>query len=333
TECAVPLGVESGVVRDGQITSGSEFYTDHPPHEARLHRANNWSTKEVNPSDPWIQVDFLDTVTITGLLTQGSAYDKHDEWVTMLQMQYGDTDNSLEFIMEGDVPKTFDANSDRNTVANITFPRSISGRFLRIIPIQWNEWITLRLEVIGCYEEPSEEPTTEEPTPEEPTTEAEENTPEEQTTKELTPQEPTTEEPTSQEPTTEEPTVEEPTTEGPTVEEPATEEPSVEEPTTEKPTPPEEPTPEEPTSAIIDVLPHPSTGGLSPEEIFGLVIGSLACIMLLIGIIVCSAKKKDGTIYPDELKKKKLKLVSSRIGGGKAGGSGGEVNNRAIVVS
>ncbi|XP_072035548.1 uncharacterized protein [Amphiura filiformis] len=50
-----------------------------------------------------------------------------------------------------------------------------------------------------------------------------------------------------------------------------------------------------------DVLPSPSPspskGGFSPQEIFGMVIGAIACVMMTIGIIVC-CMKEPSTIYP-----------------------------------
>ncbi|XP_072043445.1 retinoschisin-like [Amphiura filiformis] len=52
--------------------------------------------------------------------------------------------------MDGSAPKTFNANSDRDTVVSITFPQPISARFLRIIPTERHSWVSLRFEVIGC---------------------------------------------------------------------------------------------------------------------------------------------------------------------------------------
>ncbi|XP_072043428.1 lactadherin-like [Amphiura filiformis] len=150
--------MESGVILNEHITA-SDYYTGPVgpggllPHEARLNNDKYWITNSTHPVDPWIQVAFdayEDTVTITGIRTQGSTLSEWGEWVTKLQIQYGDTEDSLAYIMDGSAAKTFNANSDEDTVVSITFPQPISARFLRIIPKVWHEGIALRFEVIGC---------------------------------------------------------------------------------------------------------------------------------------------------------------------------------------
>ncbi|XP_072043446.1 lactadherin-like [Amphiura filiformis] len=144
--------MENGFIRNEQI-KGSDFTYGHFPQEGRLNSYKYWKTEYPSPADPWIQVDLKDNVTITRIRTQGSVsgwYIEHDHWVSKLQIQYGNTEDSLAYIMDGSAPKTFNANSDRDTVVSITFPQPISARFLRIIPTEWHTWVALRFEVIGC---------------------------------------------------------------------------------------------------------------------------------------------------------------------------------------
>ncbi|XP_072039524.1 LOW QUALITY PROTEIN: uncharacterized protein [Amphiura filiformis] len=150
-DCIGALGMQSGHVTDDQITA-SDYYAGFEPEKARLHNPmNNWVSAVADPTDPWIQVDFGHDVAITGLQTQGSATAGHYfEWVEMLQIQYGETNDSLAYIMDGAAAKTFVANSDRDTVVDIKFPELISTRILRIRPTQWEGWTALRFEVIGC---------------------------------------------------------------------------------------------------------------------------------------------------------------------------------------
>lgn len=44
----------------------------------------------------------------------------------------------------------FDGNSDRNTVVRHELKKAITTRFIRIQPITWNKWISLRAEFYGC---------------------------------------------------------------------------------------------------------------------------------------------------------------------------------------
>ncbi|XP_072024689.1 uncharacterized protein [Amphiura filiformis] len=140
--------------QDEQITASS-IYDDGehylPPEEGRLNNVeNNWATKQADhQSYHWIQVDFQDATTITGIQTQGDGFEDN-EWVTELQIQSGDSEDSLTYIMEGNDPKTFAANTDRNTVVTITFSVQITARYLRIVPTDWHGWVSMRFEVIGC---------------------------------------------------------------------------------------------------------------------------------------------------------------------------------------
>ncbi|XP_072039523.1 uncharacterized protein [Amphiura filiformis] len=150
-DCVGPLGMQSGHIADEQITA-SDYFVGFKPEKARLHNPmNNWVAAVGNPTDPWIQVDFRHEVAITGLQTQGSATAGHYfEWVEMLQIQYGEINDSLTYIMDGATAKTFVANSDRNSVVDIRFHELIITRILRICPTQWEGWTALRFEVIGC---------------------------------------------------------------------------------------------------------------------------------------------------------------------------------------
>ena len=109
--------MESRLIRNVQITASSR-YPGYPPWDGRLNNKDYmyWATADQNPTDQqWIQVDFLDSTTtgkhviITGIQTQGSGYHccKPDCWVKSLQIQTGDTIETLEFIRkEGtSVPK------------------------------------------------------------------------------------------------------------------------------------------------------------------------------------------------------------------------------------
>ena len=103
TECGKgrALGMESGNIKDGQITASS-FYTGFNPWEGRLNNNHYWATSAKSPSNPWIQVDLLRSTQVTGITSQGSG---NQEWVTAFQVQYGDSEDSLMYIMENGEPK------------------------------------------------------------------------------------------------------------------------------------------------------------------------------------------------------------------------------------
>ena len=89
----IRLGVANGRVQNSQITASSfnaggtkSFYgrLDGVPTSGNqaIWRANN------QDSNPWIQVDFLRPVTVTGILTQGRKDQNH--YVTEYELKYSD---------------------------------------------------------------------------------------------------------------------------------------------------------------------------------------------------------------------------------------------------
>ena len=101
--------MEDRSIVNSQITASSHndgTLNNYKPHLARLNNEDRdyWETAEPDPSNPWIQVDFLNNVELYGIQTQGFYYPgdlffpKVREWVTMLQVQTGDSEDSLTFI-------------------------------------------------------------------------------------------------------------------------------------------------------------------------------------------------------------------------------------------
>ncbi len=72
-----------------------------------------WAIGPQSPSDPWIMVDCLEQLTVKGIITQGFDIGvsfgpnniQQNIWVSSLQIQYGDSNQTLVYIMEGDSPK------------------------------------------------------------------------------------------------------------------------------------------------------------------------------------------------------------------------------------
>uniref|UniRef100_A0A8C5CSN6 ferroxidase n=1 Tax=Gadus morhua TaxID=8049 RepID=A0A8C5CSN6_GADMO len=150
-ECSNPLGLESGSVKDSQITSNHvRGYWE--PHLARLNKQgkyNAWSTDEDNS---WIQVDFLRPVVISQVATQGAKQMFHSQYVVNYTISYS-TDRRSWIFFKGDSPsfrKNFPGNNDANGVEKqILFPPLI-GRYVRFHPNHWYNRATVRMEMYGC---------------------------------------------------------------------------------------------------------------------------------------------------------------------------------------
>ena len=89
-----PLGMEDGSITDDQITASS-YDGDYEP---RLNNPNGQWSPEFKDLTPWIQVKFSSAVYITAIQTQGSPI--VNRWVTELQIQTGDSEDSLSYIMD-----------------------------------------------------------------------------------------------------------------------------------------------------------------------------------------------------------------------------------------
>ena len=44
----------------------------------------------------------------------------------------------------------FDGNSDQTTVVTVYFPTPVNATFIRIRPTDWEGWISMRFDILGC---------------------------------------------------------------------------------------------------------------------------------------------------------------------------------------
>uniref|UniRef100_A0A671T781 ferroxidase n=1 Tax=Sinocyclocheilus anshuiensis TaxID=1608454 RepID=A0A671T781_9TELE len=154
--CSVPLGIESGLIKDAQITASSvasSWYSGQwHPWYARLNKygtANAWQNNDIQP---WIQVELKDIKKITGIITQGAKSLGNEMFVTAYSLEYSeDGKRWTKYTDDEDYEqKTFQGNTDNNgQVKNYIYP-PIFSKFIRIIPKQWQKSITMRIELLGC---------------------------------------------------------------------------------------------------------------------------------------------------------------------------------------
>ncbi|XP_038060459.1 retinoschisin-like [Patiria miniata] len=147
--------MEDGRIRDERITASSFRFNlaSYVPPRARLNiqgHAAGWVSNYSTDRSPWIQVDFVGTVTITGLITQGRG--DMDYWVTEYQVTYSEDGQSWHHVTDADgTPIKFPGNKDRNTLVTTRLPFALRTRILRIHPTDWHWHCSMRFEVIGCY--------------------------------------------------------------------------------------------------------------------------------------------------------------------------------------
>ncbi|XP_054915736.1 coagulation factor V [Poeciliopsis prolifica] len=150
-DCYHPMGLESGSVKDDQITaSNSRGYW--APHLARLNNQGKYNAWSTDKRGEWIQVDFKRPVVISLVATQGARQLFQSQYATNFSISYSN-DRRKWIFYKGDSRefwKTFQGNEEASqTKKNIFFPPLI-GRFIRLHPITWNNAATIRMEFYGC---------------------------------------------------------------------------------------------------------------------------------------------------------------------------------------
>nr|XP_015809064.2 lactadherin isoform X1 [Nothobranchius furzeri] len=158
--CSEPLGIKSRLISDEHLTASSTFrtwgidtFTWHPQF-ARLDKAgktNAWSPAQNNRSE-WIQVDLGKTKRLTGIITQGAKDFGVVQFVSEFKVAYSDNGEVWSMVKDENSgeDKLFQGNTDNNTHKKNIFEAPFYARFVRVVPWEWHERITLRMELLGC---------------------------------------------------------------------------------------------------------------------------------------------------------------------------------------
>ncbi|XP_038631853.1 coagulation factor VIII [Scyliorhinus canicula] len=157
--CSLPLGMESKVIADHQL-SASSFWVSMSawtPALARLNKegfTNAWVPKRNNPHE-WFQINFGRRKKITGIITQGASHLGRAMFVKEYIISYSDNRSSWAVIKDRQrlKEKVFKGNVDSNSQVQNTFDPPIFAQYLRILPQTWQRNIALRVEVLGCETE------------------------------------------------------------------------------------------------------------------------------------------------------------------------------------
>ena len=102
--------MEDGRIADNRITASSEHDDHrHGPRNARLNHqeawpvaTGSWSAK-TSDLNQWIQADLGGLKQVSGVATQGR--NGHPQWVTKFMVQYSETDETWNYIEDGNGQK------------------------------------------------------------------------------------------------------------------------------------------------------------------------------------------------------------------------------------
>ncbi|XP_060035392.1 lactadherin isoform X1 [Erinaceus europaeus] len=159
TICAMPLGMETGAISDAQISASSMQLgflglQRWAPELARLHRTgviNAWTASNYD-RNPWIQVNLLRKIRVTGVVTQGASRAGSAEYLKSFKVAYSQDGRQFQFIKnpEGTTDKIFWGNMDNNGLKVNLFDSPLEVQYVRLVPIICHRGCTLRFELLGC---------------------------------------------------------------------------------------------------------------------------------------------------------------------------------------
>uniref|UniRef100_A0A3Q1GC09 ferroxidase n=1 Tax=Acanthochromis polyacanthus TaxID=80966 RepID=A0A3Q1GC09_9TELE len=150
-DCYRPLGLQSGSVKDKQITAiNTRGYWE--PHLARLDNGGKYNAWSTDRENSWIQVDFQRPVVISQVATQGAKQMFQSQFVKQYSISYSN-DRRKWIFYKGDSRDfrkvSLNVSFSDATTTNTFFPPVI-GRFIRLHPITWYSMATVRMEFYGC---------------------------------------------------------------------------------------------------------------------------------------------------------------------------------------
>ncbi|XP_067048500.1 uncharacterized protein [Acropora muricata] len=161
-KCHTALGMESGKIKDDQITSSSNE-ADRQASRGRLNfevypgKPGSWSSR-VKDNDQWLQVDLgTGKRNVSGIATQGGTnYRGKARWVAKYRLAFSDDGVNFHYYKGGEATdKVFVGNKDRDTVVYNELSQPITSRYIRIRPIpigNRRKVFAMRVELYGCQE-------------------------------------------------------------------------------------------------------------------------------------------------------------------------------------
>ncbi|XP_052260689.1 uncharacterized protein LOC127864839 [Dreissena polymorpha] len=153
-------------IPDDYLTASSEFdfnrtFDNYSPGRSRLDTKEIYENKSwlngcwaarTNDAQQWIQARFLERSYITGIVTQGRNVERgHYQRVTSYQFHFSeDCVNFLTFTKPNGDNEIFPGNTDQDSHVTNMLSSPVRALCVRIQPVTWVGYISLRFDVLGC---------------------------------------------------------------------------------------------------------------------------------------------------------------------------------------
>uniref|UniRef100_A0A8C2QWZ8 Milk fat globule EGF and factor V/VIII domain containing n=1 Tax=Capra hircus TaxID=9925 RepID=A0A8C2QWZ8_CAPHI len=157
--CTSPLGMQTGAIADSQISASSMHLgfmglQRWAPELARLYQTgivNAWTSSNYD-KNPWIQVNLLRKMWVTGVVTQGASRAGSAEYVKTFKVAYSNDGHQFQFIQAAGQlgEKIFVGNRNNSGLKINLFDSPLETQYVRLVPIICRRGCTLRFELLGC---------------------------------------------------------------------------------------------------------------------------------------------------------------------------------------
>ena len=111
----------------------------------RLNSPQAWSPADRVMGTQFMQIDTLEVQSISGIVVQGRR--DASQWVTRVTIQVSNDAQEWTAVQCGMV---FEASRDRNTKNKIFFRKPVRARYVRIFPVAFKSWPSMRGAVLLC---------------------------------------------------------------------------------------------------------------------------------------------------------------------------------------
>ncbi|XP_078346313.1 uncharacterized protein LOC144631689 isoform X2 [Oculina patagonica] len=155
-KCKKILGMQNYQIPDSALSASTSYNINSMgPANGRLHfqaKSGKYGAWAVSKNDQfqWFAVDFGNFAKVTGIATQGRQ--DGNWWVKTYSLSFSYDGVFFEDYKESNVKKVFAGNTDRYTIVSHDLQNPIIAKVIRINPITWQGYISLRAEFYGCRE-------------------------------------------------------------------------------------------------------------------------------------------------------------------------------------
>ncbi|XP_022785985.1 uncharacterized protein LOC111326284 [Stylophora pistillata] len=144
-ECSSPLGMEHGEIAGDRIKTSMPISSNT---NARL-RCSRYSFLGSSQWEPFIQVDLgPENKRLTAFAMQGRDY-TYNTWAVYVKYAVGDGSEWFNYTKNGET-EIFERDQHMDMMTKHFFKRTLTTRFIRVLPLTWSHDVGLRIELYGC---------------------------------------------------------------------------------------------------------------------------------------------------------------------------------------